>query len=410
LRPALSLATRGRSVSPLLRRTIRLAGMVDHAPLVDLISEGRPSPAAPGRIGRHDVLVEKNFAGTFVYQIRGDRVLMLHGNNGYRDDIAAALLDAVDDLADGDLGSTVRLVPIDVPGFALDRAALLGPGHAEFFRNKPLADRGLQVIPVHRSEAVEGEECKALWPGLFGKNLAIRHYNWTREPSPRANVRRLDDVPGGPLADRRKKSGLMQAEMVLTHYLPTLSDGVQLSVMDVRGYELRLHRDWDRLRGTLHIPGRPQAVDVDISRLAALAVFGPLFGGADFEPSVLETQPPPEYMLMMRVNDAERRRSDDEDQPASLDECLQWLAALAATDGNFLIFIGKSGGVVQLRWEGPDEPRLWLETPELSHGRSRGRHVTRDEAATMIECLARDDRVAVDDLGELETIVWDPQP
>ena len=384
--------------------------MVDRAPLADLINEGRRSPAVPGRIGRHNVLVDRNFIGTFVYQIRGDRVLMLHGNNGYRDDIAAALLDAVDSLADGDLGSTVRLVPIDVPSFALDRAALLGPGHAEFFRNKPLASRGIQVIPVHRSEAVEGEECKALWPGIFGKNLAIRHHNWTREPSPRADVRRLDNFAGGPLRDHRRKPALMAAEMVLKHYLPTLLDGVQLSVRDVRGYELRLHRDWDRLRGTLHIPGRSQTVEVDVSRQAAWAAFGPAFGGADFEPAVLGTQQPPEYMLMMRVNDAERRRSDDDDQPASLDECLQWLAALAPTDGNYLVFIGRSAGVVQLRWEGPGEPRLWLETPEPSHGRSRGRHVTRDEAATMIQSLARDDRVAVDDLGDLETIMLDPQP
>jgi hypothetical protein len=384
--------------------------MSDYVPLADLISEGRPSPAAPGRIGRHDVLVEKNFAGTFVYQIRGDRVLMLHGNNGYRDDIAAALLDAVDNLAEGDLGSTVRLVPINVPGFALDRAALLGPGHAEFFRNKPLAARGMQVIPVHRSEAADGEECEALWPGLFGKNLAIRHYKWTREPSPRADIRRLDNVEGGPLPKSRKKPALMPAEMVLKHYLPTLLDGVRLSVMDVRGYELRLHRDWDRLRGTLHIPGRSQTVEVDISRLAAPAVFGPLFGGADFEPAVLGTQQPREHMLMMRVNDAERRRTDDDDQPASLDECLQWLAALAPTDGNYLVFIGRSAGVVQLRWEGPGEPRLWLETPEPSNGCSRGRYVTRDQAATMIQSLARDDRVAVDDLSDLETRVWDPQP
>jgi hypothetical protein len=384
--------------------------MADRVPLADLINEGRLSPAVPGRVGRHDVLIETNFVGTFVYQIRGDRVLMLHGNKGYRDDVAAALLDAADGLADGDLGSTVRLIPIDVPGFALDRAALFGPGHAGFFTNKPLADRGMQVIPVHRSEAVEGEESKACWPGVFGRNLAIRHHDWTREPSPRADVRSLGNWAGGPLPGRAKKPVLMRAELVLKHYLHDLPDGVRLSVNDVRGHELRLHRDWDRLRGTLHIPGRPQLVAIDIPRQAAWAAFGPLFGGAGFEPAALETQQPPEHMLMMRVNDAERRRADDDEHPASLDECLQWLAALAPTDGNYLVFTGRSGGVVQARWEGPGEPRLWLETPEPSHGRSRGRHVTRDEAATMIKALARDDRVAVDDLGDLETKAWDPQP
>ncbi|MEV0399592.1 hypothetical protein [Actinoallomurus sp. NPDC050550] len=388
--------------------------MADGAPLTDLIQEGRASPAVPARVGHHDVLIESGFVGVFVYQIRGDRILVVHANKGYRDDIAAALLDAVDDLADADdLGSIVRLRPIEVPGFALDRAALLGPGQTDFFKNRSLADRGLQVIPVHRSEAVDGEEYEAFWPGVIGKNLAIRHYDWTREPSPRADVRRLDDGVGGLYrrnrhSRRSSKPALVGARMVLQHDLPALADGVRLSVMDVRGHDLRLHREWDRLRGTLQIPGKAEAVDVDIPRLSAWAVFGPLFGGADFEPAALEEQRPAEHMLMMRVGDSERRRHDRDDHPTSLDECLRWLDALAATDGNYLVFAGRSEGIVQMRWQGPGEPRLWLETPEPAHHRSRGRYVTRDEAATMIQTLAHDDRVAVDDLGDLETGTWDP--
>ncbi|WP_026411099.1 hypothetical protein [Actinomadura oligospora] len=386
--------------------------MSDDAPLVDLIQEGRPSPAVPARVGRHDVLVEQGFIGVFVYQIRGDRVLVVHANKGHRDDVVAALLDAVDDIADaGDLGSIVRLRPIEVPGFALDRAALLGPGHTDFFRDGPLADRGMQVIPVHRSEVVDGEEYEACRPGIVGKNLSIRHYDWTREPSPRVDVRRLDDGKGGPFrrtrdSRRSSKPGLMRAQLVFAHHLPVLPDGVRVSAMDTRGHDLRLHREWDRLRGTLQIPGRAEPVDVDVPRLAVGEVFGPLFGGADFDPAALEAAPPPEHMLMMRVNDRERRRSDADDHPASLDECLRWLDALAPTDGNHLVFSGRSDGVVQMRWEGPGEPKLWLETPEPAHLRSRGRHVTRDEAETMIRILAREDRVAVDDLGGLETVPW----
>lgn len=78
---------------------------------------------------------------------------------------------------------------------------------------------------------------------------------------------------------------------------------------------------------------------------------------------------------MMRVNDAERRRHDSHDHPAPLDECLRW-----------------------------------LEAPDPAHLSSRGRYVTRDEAVTMIQALARDDRVAVDDLGGLETVPWNPGP
>jgi hypothetical protein len=388
--------------------------MMEDASVEDLIQEGRPSPSVPARIGRHDVLVEAGPFGTSVYQIRGERVLTVRGDKGYREEIVAALLDAVDDLADADdLGSIVRLRPIEVPGFALDRAALLGPGQGSFFQNTPLADRGMQVIPVHRSEAVDGEEYESFWPGVIGKNLAIREYDWTREPSPRADVRRLDDGEGGLYrrkgSRKSKKAALVTAKMVLRYDLPNLLDGVELSVMDVRGHDLRVHREWDRLRGTLRLPGGSEVVDVDIPRLSALEVFGPLFAGADFDAAALEaaSAAPPEDMLAMRVNDEERRRYDSEAHPTSLEECLAWLRALRPHDGNFLVFCGRSDGCVQMMWQSESEsqqPRLWLETPEPEHRRSRGRHVTLDEAAQMITALAREDRVAVDDLGDLEHV------
>jgi hypothetical protein len=202
----------------------------------------------------------------------------------------------------------------------------------------------------------------------------------------------------------------VQARAVLKDELPRLPDGVRLSVMDVRGYDLRLHREWDRLRGTLQTTG--EAIEVDIPRLSAWSVFGPLFGGAGMDPTALPAAAaqPSEDMLEIWVNDAERRRHDDQSTPASMEECLTWLRALGRTDGNFLVLCGRSGGVVQMMWQdGPgskrprhDEPRLWLETPEPGLGRSRGRYVTPAEAEEMITILARADRVAVDDLGKLE--------
>lgn len=375
------------------------------------VQQGRAWPSVPARIGRHDVLVEASPVGTSVYRIRGGRVLVVRGNKGYREDVVAALLDAVDELADAeDLGSIVRLRPIDVPHFVLDQAALLGPGYADFFKNTPLADRGMQVIPVHRSEAVDGEEYESFWPGVIGKNLGIRHHDWTREPSPRAAVRRLDDREGGPYPGTRNgsKPALVNAGRVLQGELPGLPDGVRLSVTDVRGYDLRLHREWDRLRGTLHIPG--ETIEVDIPRLSAWSVLGPPFSGADVDPAALRAAAtrPPEEMLEIQVNDAERGRHDDQGTPASLEECLTWLRALAHTDGNFLVLSGRSGGVVQMMWQdtpASEEPRLWLETPEPSISRSRGRYVTLDEAEETITILARADRVAVDDLGVLEPLI-----
>lgn len=372
----------------------------------ELIQKGRPSAAFPARVGHHDVLLESNSYGEFVYQIRGDRVLVAHANKGYREDVAAALIDAVDSIDDRELGSKVRLIPIDVPGFALDRAAVFGPPNARFFRNRPLlAACGIQVIPVHRSEAIDGEEYERSWPGLLGKNLGILHDEWSREKSPRADVWRLDDGMGGLYRRNRysrktSRPGIVKAKTALERHLPDLLDGVRVSATDVRGHELRLHRDWDRLRGSLHIPGRAQAVEVDIPRHAAWEAFGPLFSGADFDPGVLETSRPPEHMLMMRVNDFERRRGDDDGHPTSLEKCLRWLEVLTPTDGNFLVFHGQSGRAVQMRWQEEPEPRLWLQAREPGERYSGGHYVSRTQAQAMIEALARDDRVA---LEELET-------
>lgn len=372
--------------------------------LEELIQEGRPAPSAPVRLGRHDVLVEATGYGTSVYLVRGGRVLTLRANTGYREDVAIALLDATAGLMDADdLGDRVHLRPIEVPGFALDRAALLGPGRAHFFRGKPaLAGLGLQVVPVHRSETADGEACERFEHAVLGKGLAVRHHDWTRDPRPRADVRRLDDLPDGPYAGNRKPT-VRSAQDVLDREVPDLMEGVRLSLRDMRGRELRLHREWDRIRGTLHVPGEA-AAEVSVPRSSAWRALGPLFLGGEVDSAALSgaAAEPHEAMLEMRVNDRERGRHDERRRPQALDGCLRWLRALAPTDGNFLVFAGRSGGVVQMIWQ--EGPRLWLEAPEPAHRRSRGRHVTLEEAERMITILAEQDRVAVDDLGDLRTV------
>jgi hypothetical protein len=70
---------------------------------------------------------------------------------------------------------------------------------------------------------------------------------------------------------------------------------------------------------------------------------------------------------------------------------------------DFLVCVGRSGGCVQMKWEGN---RLWLESPDSAAGTSIGRHVSIDEAERMITILAAEDHVAVGELGDLETARW----
>lgn len=167
--------------------------------------------------------------------------------------------------------------------------------------------------------------------------------------------------------------------------MPTLLDGVRLSVLATSGHELEVERAWDRVRGTLRAPDGTER-DVDVPRHAVWDVFGPLFGGGDAD---FGARRPGEAMLMMRVNDEQRRRYDEEFRPTGLEECLTWLRAIQPVDGNFLVFHGRSGGVVQMAWEAGG--RLWIES---AHGVG-GRHASMAEAERAITVLAEEDRVAL---------------
>jgi hypothetical protein len=90
--------------------------------------------------------------------------------------------------------------------------------------------------------------------------------------------------------------------------------------------------------------------------------------------------------------------------PETLAGCRQRLRELPAREENFATFTGRSGGVVQVMWE--HGPRLWLESPDESAHLSRGRFTTLAGAERMITALAREDRVALEELGALETQPW----
>jgi hypothetical protein len=346
----------------------------------------RTAPFAPARIGRHDVLIETFTAAkskTFVYRVRHGRVVVMLSGPGYREDLAVALLDAVDDLVDSDdLGSAVHLRPIAVDGVPLDRAALFGPGHTQFFAGKPdFSECGLQLVPVHSSEFADGDSIEGMVRGrLFGKALGIDEQDWSRDPVPAARILRLDNSPGGRFRPTRraktmKKPVATSARGVFERDLPELFHGPEeISVQGVHGQELRLRRRFDRLQGTLHLPGHEQPFDVDVPREAGWEVFGPLFRTGRFDPDVLAEAAarPAAPMLELRVDN--RYRSDYEDWPTSLDAALLWIEKMEAVAGHSLLFRGRSGGCVQMMWQDDPSsggrPALWVAAPRPEQRRS----------------------------------------
>ncbi|MEU8798076.1 hypothetical protein [Spirillospora sp. NPDC048819] len=394
--------------------------------LIALAKERRaPLDWESKRVGRHDLLVEGG-VGTFVYRFRDDRVLVIACNRGYREDVVEALLDAVVDLVDGELGDTVHVRPIDVPGFALDRAVLLGPGQSPFWekRDPELRECGLQVVPAYRGEVADGEPAERFRRAVTGKGLPFRAGHWDRDPVPRALVTRSSGPQRGVVVPKGRDM-IMSAETVLDNYGPRLPDGIEILLRDVRDRELRLRRDWDRFEGTLADGTSELEVSVPVDRL--WESLGPLFHGEDTGAAALVAEPDVSApMLMMRAHD--RDRSDTVPSPVLLDGALRWVRHLKPVDGYFLTFIGRSEGTVQMMWQGGPEmkppetfpenyreraaelrrdgPRLWLETPYPEKRELHGRFVTMEEAERMVTILAVEDRVAVDELGDLEIDTW----
>ncbi|MFI0371019.1 DUF6891 domain-containing protein [Actinomadura sp. 1N219] len=90
--------------------------------------------------------------------------------------------------------------------------------------------------------------------------------------------------------------------------------------------------------------------------------------------------------------------------PMSLGEARSVLLELAPYDGNFAGFVGRSEGCVQVTWTKAGD--LSLDSPDPENRCFRRRNVTMTEAETMITILAEQDRVAIEDLGNLTTEPW----
>lgn len=382
----------------------------DQALVRDLIAQSLSAPAESARIGRHDVLRETlripRGDVTSVYQIQDGRVVVVRARDGsYRDDVAAALLDAADEVAGADsLGAAVHVRPISVTGFPLDRAVVLGPAASRCFAGTPaLAARSVRVLPAHRSEVIDGEDSAQFWYVMSSMCLGAIDGLWARQPNPRAAMLLLDDWPGGPLV-RTARPVPIAAETLMGSYLPGVPRGVRALVRDVRGYELVLHREWDQLTGTLTAPQQPAGTSVAVGRQRAWEAFAPLFRGADPDLGALTAGGGAREADLLEMTYSSRDRGYASlPVPAALDECLDRIRIHLTRDpGNLASFNGRSGAIVQLVHEGGG--RLWLEAPDPAARLARGRHVSVTEAERMLTVLAREDRSAVSELGNLEIL------
>jgi hypothetical protein len=113
---------------------------------------------------------------------------------------------------------------------------------------------------------------------------------------------------------------------------------------------------------------------------------------------------PDDGALQVTYCDYTRGRQEDDPVAMSFEAFRGLLFELVPSSDNFVTCQGRSGAVVQGMWD--DGPRFWLETPDTGARCSYGRWVTLDQAARVVHALADDGRVALTDLGDLETVAW----
>ncbi|MET8154573.1 hypothetical protein ACIBSW_07940 [Actinoplanes sp. NPDC049668] len=356
-------------------------------------------------IGEHPVLIDttRTPAGTVTtaHRVRDGRITVLRAAAGsFRDDVAQALLD-MPPVAPG----TIQPIALDVPGLRLDRALMLGPAEDSDL-DPDLNERTVTVVAVHHSEILPGEPERDFHLAIspHGTGLAHRLDDWNRPPVPRADARLLDDWPGGAIR-RSDRLHPWHAERILARVAPEGPAEVRVEIRATDGHALILQRRWDRAVGTLTSPDGTTN-PIDLPRHDLWAGLAPIFLGESQDNLVTISPGTPEAdVLEMRYQTLDRGSAS---LPVleTLDRCTARLdRQILRTPGNWAVFTSRSDAVIQV--DCTEEGRLWLETPDPATKRSRGLHVTVQEAAALLEILAREDRSAVPDLPDAETIPWD---
>ena len=245
----------------------------------------------------------------------------------------------------------------------------------------PAAEVGEQVVAALRSTGLD-----ANWDGSVGSRIQVR-FNWARRRHGRLAAVATND-PAEPAVTVEVTEGRYRIQPGLTATafarleLPFLPSGVSVRVTDLER-SLVLHRVHDRL---VCDDGRTAG------RFAGDRLLrGEPGGEAPTEPGLLDVA----YRSLVDGPGADR--------PMGLPEALDVVRRLPTRTGSWLSAVGRSKGIVQLRWE---SARLWLETPHPDSGTSTGKYATAAEAEWALTVLANEDRVAVGELDGATTQPW----
>ncbi|WP_203857013.1 DUF6891 domain-containing protein [Plantactinospora mayteni] len=299
------------------------------------------------------------------------------------------------------------------------------------FGQPPSAEIGAEVAAVLREHDLPVD-----WAGETGTRIRVP-LTWQRRRTGRlaAFPPPVDDditveieVPDTWRGVYAPTSGPISATRLTSLYLPWLPTGTRLGIT-LDGATVTVCRDWDTLVGSFPDPDRPESPDrpqsLDraespdraqspdrdqysdraesrVDRYAGMALVRRLRGEPPGSTSDAAAGPADRVGLLDATWEHSAGR-EYQGVPLTLWESVDVLRRMPVRTGAWASFLGRSGGIVQVRWA---ERRLWLETPDPEAAASVGRHVTIPEAERMVGVLAVEDRVAVAELGDVATVPW----
>ncbi|AVT39322.1 hypothetical protein [Plantactinospora sp. BB1] len=276
------------------------------------------------------------------------------------------------------------------------------------FEQPPSAEIGAEV-----ATALRDHDLPVDWAGDTGARIRVP-LTWQRRRTGRlaAFPPPVDDdvtveieVPDTWRGVYAPTTGPISATRLASLYLPWLPTGTRIG-LTLDGTTLTVRRDWDTLVGSFADLDRP---DSRVDRYAGMTLVRQLRSGGTADTAPEDQGGPGEASGdggdggLVEATWEHSAGREYQGVPLSLRESVDLLRRMPVRTGAWVSFLGRSGGIVQMRWK---ERRLWLETPDPEAAASLGRHVTIPEAERMVGVLAVEDRVAVADLGDVRMVPW----